>query len=144
MTRSKNAAKTKDAAEMGHDLNDVITIDTIKSISQEMFQQQEKVLIETVNSASLVTNRRIDKLSTDITDNNEKLIKLANDVSDVQLSIEAFFCFCLFFFISHQCNCTLYIAEQKRYSIFYSVVKKLLTKLVFYLDWKLKWIVYIW
>ena len=144
MTRSKNAAKTKDAAEMGHDLNDVITNDTIKSISQEMFQQQEKVLIETVNSASLVTNRRIDKLSSDITVNNEKLIKLANDVSDVQLSIEAFFCFCLFFFISHQCNCTLYIAEQKRYSIFYSVVKKLLTKLVFYLDWKLKWIVYIW
>ena len=133
MTRSKNAAKTKDAAEMGHDLNDVITNDTIKSISQEMFQQ-EKVLIETVNSASLVTNRRIDKLSSDITVNNEKLIKLANDVSDVQLSIEAFFCFCLFFFISHQCNCTLYIAEQKRYSIFYSVVKKLLTKLVFYLD----------
>ena len=54
-----------------------------------MCQQQEKVLIETVNSASLVTNQRIDKLSSDITVNNEKLIKLANDVSDVQLSIEA-------------------------------------------------------
>ena len=129
---------------MWHDSNDVITVDTIKSIFQEKFQQQEHFLIETVNSASLVTNQRIDKLSSDITLNNEKLIKLANDVSDVQLSIEAFFCFCLFFFISHQCNCTLYIAEQKRYSIFYSVVKKLLTKLVFYLDWKLKWIVYIW
>ena len=54
-----------------------------------MFQQQEHFLIETVNSASLVTNHRIDKLSSDITLNNEKLIKLANDVSDVQLSIEA-------------------------------------------------------
>ena len=54
-----------------------------------MFQQQEHFLIETVNSASLVTNQRIDKLSSDITLNNEKLIKLANDVSDVQLSIEA-------------------------------------------------------
>ena len=43
MTRSKNATKTKDAAEMGHGSNDVITIDTIKSIFQEMFQQQEKV-----------------------------------------------------------------------------------------------------
>ena len=54
-----------------------------------MCQQQEKVLIETVNSASLVTNQWIDRLSSDITINNEKLIKLANDVSDVQLSIEA-------------------------------------------------------
>ena len=61
MTRSKNARKTKDAAEMGHESNDVITIDTIKSIFQEMFQQQEKVLIDTVNSASLVANQRIDK-----------------------------------------------------------------------------------
>ena len=74
---------------MGHGSNDVITIDTIKSTFQEMFQQQEKVLIETVNSASLLTNQRIDKLSSDITVNNETLIKLANDVSDVQLSIEA-------------------------------------------------------
>ena len=31
----------------------------------------------------------IAKLSSDITINNEKLIKLENDVSDVQLSIEA-------------------------------------------------------
>ena len=89
MTKSKNAIKTKDVVEMGHNSNDFITVDTIKSIFQEMFQQQEKVLIETVNSASLVTNQRIDKLSSDITINNEKLIKLANDVSDVQLSIEA-------------------------------------------------------
>ena len=89
MTRSKTATKTRDVLETGHDSNDVITIDTIKSIFQEMFQQQEKVLIETVNSASLVTNQRIDRLSSDITVNSEKLIKLANDVSDVQLSIEA-------------------------------------------------------
>ena len=72
---------------MGHDSNDVVTIDTIKSIFQEMFQQQEKVLIETVDSSSLVTNQRIDKLSSDITVNNEKLIKIANDLSDVQPSI---------------------------------------------------------
>ena len=89
MTRSKNATKTKDVVEMGHGSNGVITIDTIISIFQEMFQQQEKVLIETVNSASLVTNQRIDKLSSDVTVNNEKLIKLAIDVNDVQLSIEA-------------------------------------------------------
>ena len=89
MTGSKNATKTKDVVGMQYDLNDVITIDTIKSIFQVMFQQQEKVLIETVNSASLETNQSLDKLSSDITVNNEKLIKLANDLSDAQLSIEA-------------------------------------------------------
>ena len=73
---------------MGHDSNYVITIDTIKSIFQKKFQQQEKVLTETVNSTSLVTNQKIGKLSSDITVNNEKLIKLWNDVSDAQLSIE--------------------------------------------------------
>ena len=74
MTRSKNATKTKDVVETGHDSNYVMTIDTIKSIFQEMFQQQEKVLIETVNSVSLVTDQRIEQLSSDITVNNEKLI----------------------------------------------------------------------
>ena len=47
------------------------------------------ILIKTVNSASLVINQMIDKLSSDVTINNEKLIKLANDVSDVQPSIES-------------------------------------------------------
>ena len=74
---------------MGHDSNKITTIHAIKSIFQEMFQQQENVLIERVYSASLVTNQRIDKLSSYIAVNNEKLIKLANDVSDEQLSIEA-------------------------------------------------------
>ena len=73
---------------MGDDSNYFIAINTIKSIFQEMFQQQENV-IETVNSASLVTNQMTDKLSSDITVNNERLIKSANDVIDVQLSIEA-------------------------------------------------------
>ena len=73
MTRSKNATKTKDVIEAGHDSNYVITIDTIKSIFQEMFQQQE-IKFYKVNSTSLVTNQRIDQLSSDITVNNEKLI----------------------------------------------------------------------
>ena len=49
MTRGKNDRKTKDAAEMWYDSNDVITVDIIRSIFQEMFQQQEHFLIETVN-----------------------------------------------------------------------------------------------
>ena len=53
MTRSNNATKNKDVVvEMEHDSNDVITTDTIKSFFQEMFQQQEKVMIDTVHSAS--------------------------------------------------------------------------------------------
>ena len=58
MTRSKSATKTNIVVEMGLDSNDVITSDTIRSIFQEMFQHPEKVLIETVNSVSLVTKGR--------------------------------------------------------------------------------------
>ena len=54
-----------------------------------MFQQEEKVLTETANYASLVTNQRIDELTSDITIDNEKLNKLANGTTDVQLSIDA-------------------------------------------------------
>ena len=54
-----------------------------------MFQQEEKVLTETANYASLVTNQRIDELTSDINIDNEKLNKLANGTSDVQLSIDA-------------------------------------------------------
>ena len=54
-----------------------------------MFQQEEKVLTETANYASLVTNQRIDELTSDTTIDNEKLNKLANGTSDVQLSIDA-------------------------------------------------------
>ena len=54
-----------------------------------MFQQEEKVLTETANYASLVTNQRIDELTSDITIDNGKLNKLANGTSDVQLSIDA-------------------------------------------------------
>ena len=56
MTRNENATKTKEAAEMGHDSKDVITIDTIKSFFQGVSQQQEMVLNKAVNPASLVTN----------------------------------------------------------------------------------------
>ena len=88
MTRSKNATKTKYVVEVGHDSNDIITIDTIKSIFQEIFQRQKRFSLK-VNTASLVTKQRIDKLSSDITVNNQKLIKLISNVSYVQLSIEA-------------------------------------------------------
>ena len=88
MTRSKNATKTKDVVEVGHDSNDIITIDTIKSIFQEIFQRQKRFSLK-VNTASLVTKQRIDKLLSDITVNNQKLIKLISNVSYVQLSIEA-------------------------------------------------------
>ena len=39
MTRSKNATKAKDVVEMGNDSNKVMTIDTIRSIIEEIFQQ---------------------------------------------------------------------------------------------------------
>ena len=47
------------------------------------------MLIETVNFAATLTNDRIGKLSADITKNNEKLIQLSKEVTDVQVSINA-------------------------------------------------------
>ena len=38
MTRSKNAEKTNDVVEMGHDSNDVIAIDTVKSNISTFFR----------------------------------------------------------------------------------------------------------
>ena len=88
MTRSKNATKAKDVVEMGNDSNKVMTIDTIRSIIEEIFQQQEKVVIITVSSGSLMNNSRTGKLSSYITINNEKFIKLANGIGDVLLSFK--------------------------------------------------------
>ena len=42
MTRSKNATKTKDVVETGRDSNGVITIDTIKYIFQESFNNKKR------------------------------------------------------------------------------------------------------
>ena len=81
---SKNA--TKDVTETE---NQVITISMIKTLFQEMFEEQEVKLVETVRSATDVTNKRIDKLSADIMRNNERLMELTNDVNEVKDSIDA-------------------------------------------------------
>ena len=76
----------QESTEIGNDVNKIVTIETINSIFQEIFKQQEQGLIET-KSASTLTNDRIDELSADITKNNEKLI--IQEVTDVQVSIDA-------------------------------------------------------
>ena len=91
MTR-KHTSKSKEvneASERDNGTNKTITITTIKSVFEETFKQQEQVLIEAVKSASTITNVIIHKLSTDITKNNEKLTELSEEVSDVQISIDA-------------------------------------------------------
>ena len=64
----------KESAETGNDANDVVNTEPIKTIFQETFRQQEPTSFETVNFSSTFTNIRIEKLSADITKNNEKII----------------------------------------------------------------------
>ena len=80
---SKNAAKDEKENE-----SQVITMGMIKSLFHELFEEQEAKLAETIKSAADVTNKRIDKLSADITKNNERLAEL-NDVNDVKERIDA-------------------------------------------------------
>ena len=63
------------SATIGNDANEVVTIETKATIFQEMFKQQQQVLIETVNSAATLTNVRINKLSAGVAKNSEKLIQ---------------------------------------------------------------------
>ena len=56
MARQGKRKDLQESAETGNDANKVLTIETIRVIFHEMFKQQEHVLIETVNSTSMLTN----------------------------------------------------------------------------------------
>ena len=59
MARQGKRKDLQESAETGNDANKVLTIETIRIIFHEMFKQQEHVLIEPVNSTSMLTNDRI-------------------------------------------------------------------------------------
>lgn len=89
MSRTKTV-KNKDVRERtnpGNNGNSPTTVEVIKSIFIEMFKK-EKTLTETVKSAYILINKRIETLAVEITKSNKKLINLSNEVSEVQLSID--------------------------------------------------------
>ena len=65
-----------------------ISIEAIKELFTEMFKAQEETTRKIVSSCNSDTIVRLDRLSEEIQDNNERLEKLNNETVDLQISLE--------------------------------------------------------
>ena len=67
-----------------------ISIETIKELFIEMFKAQEETIRKIVSSCNSDTIMRLDRLSEEIQDNNERLEKLNKETADLKISLETF------------------------------------------------------
>ena len=65
-----------------------ISIETIKELFIEMFKAQEETIRKIVSSCNSDTIMRLDRLSEEIQDNNERLEKLNKETVDLKISLE--------------------------------------------------------
>ena len=65
-----------------------ISIETIKELFIEMFKAQEETIRKIVSSCNSDTIMRLDQLSEEIQDNNERLEKLNKETVDLKISLE--------------------------------------------------------
>ena len=65
-----------------------ISIETIKELFIEMFKAQEETIRKIVSSCNSDTIVRLDRLSEEIQDNNERLEKLNKETVDLKISLE--------------------------------------------------------
>ena len=65
-----------------------ISIETIKELFIEMFKAQEETIRKIVSSCNSDTIMRLDRLSEEIQDNNERLEKLNKETIDLKISLE--------------------------------------------------------
>ena len=65
-----------------------ISIETIKELFIEMFKAQEETIRKIVSSCNSDTIVRLDRLSKEIQDNNERLEKLNKETVDLKISLE--------------------------------------------------------
>ena len=65
-----------------------ISIETIKELFIEMFKVQEETIRKIVSSCNSDTIMRLDRLSEEIQDNNERLEKLNKETVDLKISLE--------------------------------------------------------
>ena len=65
-----------------------ISIETIKELFIEMFKAQEETIRKIVSSCNSDTIMRLDRLSEEIQDNNERLEKLNKETVDLEISLE--------------------------------------------------------
>ena len=62
----------------------------IKELFTEMFKVQEETIRKIVSSCSSDTIVRLDRLSQEIQDNNERFKKLNKETVDLKISLETF------------------------------------------------------
>ena len=65
-----------------------ISIEMIKELFTEMFKAQEETIRKIVSSCNSDTIVRLDRLSEEIQDNNERLEKLNKETVDLKISLE--------------------------------------------------------
>ena len=65
-----------------------ISIETIKELFTEMFKAQEETIRKIVSSCNSDTIVRLDRLSEEIQDNNERLEKLNKETVDLKINLE--------------------------------------------------------
>ena len=65
-----------------------ISIETIKELFIEMFKAQEETIRKIVSSCNSDTIMRLDRLSEEIQDNNERLEKLNKETVDLKITLE--------------------------------------------------------
>ena len=72
------------------DKNSFVTIEFIKEIFKEMFQEQQEALLNIISSNTAPLRQSIDKLTIEIKDNNDRLNSIVKDTEDLKLSVQTF------------------------------------------------------
>ena len=72
------------------DKNSFVTIEFIKEIFKEMFQEQQEALLNIISSNTAPLRQSIDKLTIEIKDNNDRLNSIVKDTEDLKLSVQTY------------------------------------------------------
>ena len=72
------------------DKNSFVTIEFIKEIFKEMFQEQQEALLNIISSNAAQLRQSIDKLTIEIDDNNDRLNSIVKDTEDLKLSVQTY------------------------------------------------------
>ena len=72
------------------DKNSFVTIEFMKEIFKEMFQEQQEALLNIISSNTAPLCQSIDKLTLEIKDNNDRLNSIVKDTEDLKLSVQTY------------------------------------------------------
>ena len=76
--------------EEENDKNSFVTIEFVKEIFKEMFQEQQEALLNIISSNTAPLHQSIDKLTIEIKDNNDRLNSMVKDTDDLKLSVQTY------------------------------------------------------